>query len=828
MRRRRSHEARDRRAILVVAVFCLTATAAQAEPRTLLFKAEPPAGFSDLLKPQTTVVDIYFGDRRAGSARATYAPGTLRFDNPAQVVALLPKTLEPAKLAAALTGELPANSKLVCGDKKPDGCGELLPEIAGIIFNEGRFRVDVFVNPKYLAANAPDTATYLPEPDAGVSFLDSLGGTISSASFGPASYTLQNRALIGYHDARLESELSYSDTLDLQVETLSAALDRPDLRYEAGLFWSRGFNFIGQNRLYGVGISSQWDTRANSEQVAGTTLLLYLARRAQVDILRDGRLLASRLYDAGNQILDTSYLPDGSYNVTLRVHEMGGATYDVRRFFVKDRMLPPPDTSGFFFDIGALAASGSGTALPMADNEVFIAGGYARRLGEDFAVDANAMYLGDTLLGEAGVSWFSDIATLRVAGLGATDGNYGVLFNAALTGFETFSANLDVRKTWGPGLTAFNGGSSFTQIDRVNLLIGNTFEASANVSWTIGQVQLFLTATYNESNLSPKTWSYGPSLNWQFFAGDGFTMNLIANASQSNEGAQVFAGVRVLFLDGGFTLTGDAGGAADHRLGYADRSGGVGGFNASYAAPDVLASTVTLNAGLAHTLDGTTANGSAELRGNYGRYLAQVDQDVGGAAPATRVAGSFATSFAVTGDGVAFGGDNVSASAIVVRLDGSMTGMTADVLINGSKRARIRSGESVPVFLPPYHVYDVRLVPVDAPLASFDTRARSVTVYPGNVETLVWDAEPVIAGFGRLLDPSGHPIAGALIDGAREPSESDAAGYFQVEIVPNTTLHVRPPSGPACRVTLANVAARKNGFAPLGDLICQPESNSQN
>src|SRR5580698_2993768 len=323
-----------------LAVCFLAATgAAAAGPATLALTTEPPAEFSDLLRPQQTVVDVYFGGVRVGVAKATYQPGRLRFDDPAAVAALLPHLLRPAELIAALTGDLPTHADLVCHDGQPMGCGELAPDVAGVIFDESRFRVEVFVNPKQLAVSAARGPRYLPEPTAGLSLVDSLGGAASGSSDGDSSFSLQNRAIVAYHDARLTSEISASTDVGFQAETLAASVDRPGVRYQAGLFWSPAFDFTGQSRMYGFGVGSQFDTRADADQIAGAPLVVFLAHRSQVDILRNGQLLASRLYDAGNQTLDTAYLPDGAYNVTLRIRDVDGTTSETQRFFVKSQAM---------------------------------------------------------------------------------------------------------------------------------------------------------------------------------------------------------------------------------------------------------------------------------------------------------------------------------------------------------------------------------------------------------------------------------------------------------------------------------------------------------
>src|SRR5438105_15916580 len=70
------------------------------------FAAKAPTGFEALLRPQTNVVDVFFGGRRVGDALATFEPGTLRFADAKAVVTLLPATKDAAKVLAALTPTL--------------------------------------------------------------------------------------------------------------------------------------------------------------------------------------------------------------------------------------------------------------------------------------------------------------------------------------------------------------------------------------------------------------------------------------------------------------------------------------------------------------------------------------------------------------------------------------------------------------------------------------------------------------------------------------------------------------------------------------------------
>jgi hypothetical protein len=816
--------ARGLRAWSFAVAACLLALAtgqraAAGAPATLALASQPPSDFSDLLRPQETLVDVYFGGTRVGVARATYQPGRLRFDDPAAVAALLPHLLRPAELIAALTGDLPTHADLVCHDGLPAGCGELTPDVAGLIFDESRFQVEVFVNPKVLAVNPAKGPKYLPEPTAGLSLVDSLGGAASGSSSGGSSFSFQNRAIVAYRDARLTSEISASTDIGFQVETLGMSVDRPGVRYQAGLFWTPAFDFTGQSRVYGVGFGSQLDSRADTEQIAGAPLVVFLPHRSQVDILRDGRLLSSRFYDAGNQTLDTAYLPQGAYNVTLRIREIDGTTQEMQRFFVKSQAMPPADAPGFFVEVGALAAD-TEAGLPSAGSQLLVEAGYARRLGPQTAVDVNTLLLGRTVLGEVGVTHFDKLISLHAAALGSSDGNYGLLFDGAVTGFSNLVLSANVRKTWGPGLAALGGpgADTFSPVTQTNLLNGDSLEATGNVTYVYRGAQLNFTATYFKSRDS-RSYAYGPSLTVPVWQGAGAVATLGLSLSKTNDGFQALASVRLQLYRGGRAVVADAGLAAEDSPATGRRSGAVGSITATDVLPDVLASDLTLTGVASHSLDQSVVGGGVELRGAHGDYLAQAEEDFGGPQGAsTRYAGNFATSVAVGSGGVAFGGADVSASGIIVRLEGASPDVVVDVLVDGAPLARLRANQSMPIFLPPYRVYHVTVLPVGGPAIDFDDRDRRISLFPGNVQTVTWRVTPVMAVFARALDAGGRPIAEAAIEGAREPAATDDQGYFQVEVGAGATLTLHATGGP-CRIPLPQ-ATPQNGYAGLGNLVC--------
>ncbi|HEX6110868.1 MAG TPA: CS1-pili formation C-terminal domain-containing protein [Geminicoccaceae bacterium] len=126
----------------------------------------------------------------------------------------------------------------------------------------------------------------------------------------------------------------------------------------------------------------------------------------------------------------------------------------------------------------------------------------------------------------------------------------------------------------------------------------------------------------------------------------------------------------------------------------------------------------------------------------------------------------------------------------------------------------------MPLLLPEYNVYEIRLEAIDAPSVRFDASPRTVSLYRGTIKTLEWQVDPVFVAFGRLLDAAGRPITDAALDGGLEPAQSDAQGYFQVELAGQTDLRVKRYGLDPCTVA-APAPAEGEDLIDLGQVSCR-------
>ena len=208
--------------ITVSAAFMIGAPAYASEVSRLTMAAPP--GFEDLAAERQLLLDVWFGGRKLGEARVRVAPGLLTFEDPAAVAALVPEVARPLELRRALEGALETNVSRLCGASREKGCGSIEPLAAGVILDEERFRVDLFVNPALL--ETPDQASdaYLDRPGAAPSLISLFGATLSGSNRGDQSWHVQNRTIAAVGSLRVRSDMSLSSGTGVSSDNLAAEM----------------------------------------------------------------------------------------------------------------------------------------------------------------------------------------------------------------------------------------------------------------------------------------------------------------------------------------------------------------------------------------------------------------------------------------------------------------------------------------------------------------------------------------------------------------------------------------------------------------------------
>lgn len=788
-----------------------TATGTTGSPVVSASDGVPP-GFEDLMREQETLVDVYFAGQYRLSTQAKYTPNTLTFIDPGAVVERLPGITQPRKVEGALSGELPANQELRCYYRGQTNCGVLEPEIAAVIFDSDRFRADVFVNPDYLVVQEAAVPKFLPPSSAGTSFLQNFSYAFSGDDSDiTAESNLYSLSELGWKENAVLMQANYSNREFLDIDTLVGQRDFQGRRYQLGWFLtdSQSLRFSPETDILGFRFGTSLDTRADLRQSTGRQIEVFLQSRGEVSIFKDGRLLSSRIYDAGNQVLDTSALPGGAYEIQIRIRDAGGERIE-NQFYVKNQRLPPKDMPLYFFELGEITRPDSDQALPKNVDEYLARGGFNLRLDSGNAIFGGLSTTGDDSSAEFGWIGLGRGYDLALSGALARDGRYG-LYTEFRVGWRDIYLSAFYRRIWGND--GFDPGE-------FPLLGVDQEQASAQLTIPAGRGRVSISGRYNDLSepdpLETGTIAYELPIRLPGRSNLAFRTSFTYDSGDQF----AFAGIRWSLADGHWSYSASPELAQERTDGSTDNYW-RGNASANWDSRDMWSSELRGGVTATHDRDFSTVGANVNWGGRYGRARLQTErvfnEDTG---DSTRHTGSLATSIVATKGAATFGGREQNRAAIIIDVGGDRDAEAFfEILVDGTIRGTVRPGSRALLTLTPFENYHVRLRLKGKEFVYFDDREREVTLYPGNVVTLAWKAQTVNIVFGRIVDIEGNPVGNALLKGVAGLATTDDLGLFQAEINPETRSLVVETRESTCEVEMPEYQTRQ-GVGSVGTLHC--------
>lgn len=806
---------------ILAAGFWIPRAAAKDAPGFILTVGEPE-GFANLTDSQVLVVDVYFGGLRKGEAQIKSSPGTVSLIDAASIVALLPEVSDRAAVEAVLSaGDLSSNASLACGKTSdPSRCGRLEPEVAGVIFDRERFRLDIFVNPRFLDVENGGGDIYLPTPEDGVALINSVAAVVSGQSGAAATYyNFQNSLVIGDGERRLRADLTYASKLGFGAERLAFEWDRPELRYTAGAMWARGSEIVGRRKVIGAGVESQIDTRLDKDEILGSPVVVYLDRRARVDIVRDGRVLHSAIYEAGNQQIDTSRLPDGSYAIVLRIEEPGSPARVEPRFYTKSHRIPSLGRTDFYAIAGFLVDDIDRGSLEPSRHPYF-QGGVSRRIGENWAIGGNVEASDEGASAEVGVTLLTRVAQVRAAAVADLDGTYGGIVQIGSSGSSRLNFNFDLRHIEGDGRDPLPNPTADGSLASPFLggFSGRYSQVGGVLSYSFANVRFLGTFFYRDDESQAARYSIGPSLEWDVLRKGRFLLTLRGDMTATERGEAGFAGIALRLLGGRTSLTAHGGARTSTMPDDAIGEGPVAALSAAWS-PAVAGGELALGAGFEHQPNQDNAVLSADFRHPLGSLAGDLVRSEGPLSATTLYSLGFQTTVAAGAGALQVAGRTSTESMIVARVKGARVNDNFDILINEQVAGTVSGSSPLTLSLPAYRAYEVRIRPTGADLVAYDSSPRSVGLYPGSVAKLDWTVSPVTIKFGRLRGPDGKPLARATLTGKGIWAETDDQGYFQIEASDDAELTITTQDRETFTMTLPP-GEPNAGIARLGEVPC--------
>jgi hypothetical protein len=811
----------------VTAMGCMMLTSAfawpaQASDRPVIEVGEP-AGFASLTADRTMVADVYFGGSRRGEVRIDVVPGSIRFVDPREVLSLLPPLERSELILDAISGqELPANSELRCSlGTDPQTCGRMSPSLFSVIFDPDRFRVDIFLNSRFVSVQSQVEEQYLPPAAGGPSLINSIGAVLSG-QFGERKHysSVFDRLIIAQGEKRLRADAGYTTGLGFEADRVLLEWDQPGVRYSAGAMWSPGTELDGRRKFVGGGVASQIDTRLDKDAITGSPIVFYLEQRARVDVLRDGRLLSSAIYEAGNQRIDSSNLPDGAYDITLHIEEPGRAPRDERRFFTKSRQVPSLGRTDFFLFGGVLIEDSSVRRAEHADGP-YLHGGLAVRASRNWAFAGSFELAGPVASSELSATYLTSFAQLRASAVADADGALGGILQLSSAGTSRLNFNFDLRRVIQDAGHHSSGSSVISDSDHpadFADLRGSYFQLGGLVSYNLANLRFLGTGFYRAEAGQDSQYSIGPSLEWDVLRRGRLVLTVRGDMIVTERGNAGFAGMSLRLLGPRSTYSALAGARVSNIDGDGRGDGAVAAMSGSWSST-VAGGDLALGAGLEHQPTRENAILSGDFRHPDGSLSLDVAHTNVSGSDTTQYSMGLQTTFAVGSRQLQVAGKTTSESWLVAHVEGANANDSFEVLVNEQPAGMLAGTRTLALALPSYHSYSVRIRPTGERLLAYDTAAQVVALYPGTVARVEWKATPITIKVGRLLSADNSPVRGAVLTARGTWAETDEQGFFQIETPDDVELTVTLPDGTSCASVLPRGRAGSGVFR-VGTIIC--------
>lgn len=755
---------------------------------------EVPEGFESLAGSQFLVVDVKYNGEPIGSVAITVTGEELTIDEPAALVALMPNVLEPEELVEAFSYPLPTNANKICyGPDDPPGCGQLDVELVGVIYDESNLLLDVFVNSNYQQVVSPLSTRYLPQPESKNTSILSVYGTASDLPGEEQNVDLSARGLFGYGDGNVATEVDYNTRSDRQrLNQLKLTHHFPDHELVAGSYSYQTGGALPDINLLGVGFASSLKTRVDLEHAFSTELVVYLARRSVVQLVVDDKIYYGESYPAGNQAIDTRLLPDGTYDVELRILDsQSGSRVETRRF-TKSTQLPPRGET--MFQITA------GTPLLINENFIFpetagvgVAGfSFARRLSDQSSYRLGLLQFGSNSFLQAGYIYLGEFVSFQFGGSAGGDNT-----RAASARLSWLKDNLSV----GMSAEQFSSEADVTEnrayeqfytddFRQLTFSINRAFKTfSLGGRWNYRETDN--EATGNTTTLGQYALYYRRPL----FRSRSLRGLLDASVLQDDTDRRFSLQVK-FFIDRGQWSTGL--GAAIEQGDNQGRGYQVG-IDTRWQNSD--RERYQWEAGFYADTSKLGDTAGASLTLDHPWYQAGLSSDVNLDATTSENTSSVAFFNAHIGadrHGVALGGSDFAQAGVIVDVQGQPKGARFDIIVNNIKASTGSIGERQFIGLQPFENYEVRFRPHTVLSNGVDKESFKFTLYPGGVQRIEILAQQKVLLIATLVNQFGETVENALIDYGANPILIEEGGFFQGEVVPGETVLVKPSVGPEC------------------------------
>lgn len=809
----------------------------------ITFETEAPPGFANLVAPLDTLFDVYYLGNRLGSFRAVLDNGRIAFAEPQKLVDALSGRISPAAIRRLVDKPQMINESFRCFPGQSTNCGILPPGQEGVIVDPERFVVELFFNAEDVII-PPTDEIILGPASTGPSLIQTInfsaataGGNSSRVRFGA---TLDTAASVG--QSALLARTIIDDDQGTRLLEATAQHVWAGRIARAGLFEDYSTRLLTSFRMVGAEFASFYPRKAYEAGIA-TPIQIVLPREADVELRRNGVLISVRHYGAGAQVLDTSGLPEGSYPLEIVARSGGTIIFEDSRSFTKAQGLPVANKTEFSLKAGFYAPENFvGTTIrrdepffPRIKNSPVLGARARRRIGNTSAIDLSVLHIDDRNFAEASFTTIRGNLQGLVTGVLGDDGSYGALATGTMT-------VKDVRFTLsGRYVKSDIDGFQLSNVDDYRPFARSEKSVFGSVQLSLFGGSLSTSVGYTDFELLED--DYSLDVRYSRTIGVGSYRPLLSVYGRtSNRETRVGATLSFLFgLDRRTNASIRAGGEIVPRAQGQTREGFSPVLDATVSRVDRIGSADMVNQiGVSTNADTDRAYASTDVRASFGQFdaTAQYQDTPGSGGSFSSIFANGRTGFALGGGKFKFGLADVGQAIILSDINIDYKASTLNegagdsgyrIKVNRQPYDRIKPGQTSAVGVAAYEEYEVELEAENAPPYDIDTSIRRITLYPGNVAYLKYEARNSFAVYGRVVDHSGKPQANAAIRSGSDRTTADSNGYFLLSVSQDDEVVIDILDGSVCKPialsSIVDLSDRKKLYR-AGEIICDGTSGT--
>lgn len=776
-----------------------------------------PAGFEDLAGPQSRFVDVYFNNRKVGDTSITVIDTEFLFDVADEVAAMLSGIKDEVDVIGLLSQTLPTNGHLVCyALNDPPGCGIVNPDPLSAIYDDNQLRVDLFFAAGVQSIQSLHTDQFLPGPTNKNSSILTLSAVASDIKDQDSGLDLGARSIFGYGRGNFKASADYnSRTEQYNIRELNLTHYLDNYALVAGTAASPEGGALPSIDIIGLGLSTSYETRIDLEQVFGTELVVFLQRRSLVQLDIDGRVYSGASYEAGNQALDTSALPDGTYDVNILIIDPVTGNRTETRTFTKSAQIPPKSETVWAFAAGEIVDTNASGSLPKSESATLLSASMARRVNDQSAVrlgilnhdkyplfQAEYFYLGKQFLLQFGSSVGNE-NTL------ATSSNVSLNYKGLQLSLNHKRFSSDVIRPEESYLESFYP-SNFEQWGlAANKSFGKfSFGANGNFRRNLNdsddafdrQFVLYLRRqfkhrhqlrSYIDINLEEAQNKTQLNFKWNVY----FKRNRWKSSVSTELQTDSDRAVREAFgLD--INLDSDPDNATKWSLG-----------GHTHYADD----TKTLGA----DLDIKTSKLKAHVSTEWSESALTNDKH--------NTIASAITHIGFDKLGASLGGADYTQAGVIVDVQGEPQGALFDIHVNKTKMGTGSIGQSSFIGLRPFEQYELKLIPKSVLSNGLAEQIYDFTLFPGSIERIQIVAVRKILLLATLVTETGDLVQNAIIKTDDNQLLVKEDGFIQAELTVGDSVSVRLQNGSSCSFVVPETDETE--ILIVDDpLVCKPEA----